>query len=112
MRRNVSSGSKGLFQDSHVAKLLGLVVGADCSCSSPPDAALSGWDSSAFLSQFYPGSPARWGTLRSGKGVSPVWWLQRFPMSSDLVPMVGISLRGKSLYPKLNGLLLWQVYAK
>lgn len=42
-----------MFQDSHVAKLLGLGVGVDRSCSPPPDAALSGsgWDSSAFLSQ-------------------------------------------------------------
>lgn len=38
-------------------------------------------------------------------------WLQSVPQGSDLVPVVGISLREKSLYPRLNGLLLCQGYA-
>lgn len=88
MTRNLSSGPRGLFQDSRVVKLLGFEVQAYHSCLPSLDAALSqaeqgggGWASSAFLSHLsrQPGQMGfRRRQLRSGRGMSP-GWLQSFP---------------------------------
>lgn len=92
-----------MFQDSHVAKLLGLGVGVDRSCSPPPDAALSGsgWDSSAFLSQLSR-QPSQVEETEVWEGCEPCVVARVSPTSSDLVPMVGTYLGGGGEVPVLQ----------